>query len=141
LGHLALFGQSRDETADFIIKEMRSLEDKTFFMTDISFSPSGELFTLRRRHQGKPDKSVVLSLKQVDIYCCPTHHAGGSDFYKLVARSRGRDGQFTVNGLTFHGSVNLVGRSLDKRKMKALERAFGHMAALAGGRKELFDSK
>ena len=58
----------------------------------------------------------------------------------LMARSRGRDGLMTLNGLAFHGSVSLVGRSQDERKMKALERAFLHMTALAGGRKELFVS-
>ena len=139
LSQLVLFGQSREETADFIIKEIKSLEDKTFVVADASFSPTGDTFTFRRRHHGKPDKGVVLPLKNVDIYCCPTH-VGGSDYFKLVARSRGRDGLMTLNGLAFHGSVSLVGRSQDERKMKALERAFLHMTALAGGRKELFVS-
>jgi hypothetical protein len=83
---------------------------------------------------------LVIPLKNVDVYCCPTHHATGIDSYSLVVRSRGRDGLMTINGLAYHGTVSLVGRSHDERKFRALERAFAHLTALIGGRKELFTS-
>ena len=135
---VVLFSQTREETADFIIKEFKSLENKTYFMTEVAFSPTGDTFTLRRRRQNRPDKGLVIPLKHVDIYCRPTHHATGVDSYDLVARSRGRDGLITLNGLAFHGTVNLVGGSQDAWKIRALERAFVHLTALVGGRKELF---
>ena len=137
LAQPALFGQSRDETANFIIQEIKSLETKTYIVTEVAFSAPGDVFTFRRRRVGWPDKGLIIPLANADIFCSTYHRADGVNRYTLVVRSRGRDGLITVNGLHYRGTVNLVAME-DERKAKALERAFAHMAALVGGRKELF---
>jgi hypothetical protein len=136
---LALLAQAKNDTEKYIIDEIKSLESRNYFIRDIAFSPSGDTLTLVRGRSDKAgDKGTVIPLAKVDIYCVTVHRANGIDHYNLVARSRGREGNFILNGVKFNGVTNLVGMVQDERKAKALEKAFNRLTVLTTGRKELF---
>ena len=136
--NLFAFGQSKQETIDFIISEFKSIENNTYVFKDVTFSQGGAIFTFRRYRPGKPDKAVVIDLKDVDIYRVAIHHANGADFYNLDVRSLGRDGNFMANGLKYNGTWTLLGRIDSERKARALEKAFLRLTELTTGRKDLF---
>lgn len=138
LGPAALRGQTREETMNYIVDEFKSLENRTYTIREITFSPSADSFTFRRSRQGRKESGTTLKLAQVDIYCVTVHRANGIDHFNLVARSRGRDGVMLANGVKYQGAMPLIGTIENEKKVRSLEKAFARLTALVTGRKELF---
>ena len=138
LAPVAVLGQSREETMKYIIDELRSMESRAYTLREVSFSPSGDTFTYKRQRNGLPDKGTVIPLAKVDIYCVTVHRATGIDYANLVVRPRGKDGEFIANGFKTKGTMSLIGRIEDEKKVQALEKAFAHLTRLVTGRKDLF---
>jgi hypothetical protein len=133
-----LHGQSRDQTFAFLAGELHALASKDYYLREVSLSPDGQRFTFRNGFRGKPERSLVIPLEQVDIFYVTDHHPTGCDQYDLEVRSRGRDGAFFLNGSPFRGQKTLVKGLQSERKAKALDQAFNRLIELATGRKPLF---
>lgn len=138
LSQMFALAQSKEETINFLVSEFKSFEDRTFTIREFTFSPGGDTFTMKQGRQTKGDKGVVVPLKNVDIYCVPTHKPNGVDVYRIVIQSRGVNGMFMVNGVNFLGTYPIAGKIENERKAKALEKAFNHLIALVTDRKPLF---
>ena len=138
LGPVALLAQSREETMNYIVSEFKSLDSKTYTGREIAFSSSGDSFTFRRNRLGKPEKGTTFQLAKVDVYCVTLHRPRGIDRFRLMVRSRGKDGIFLANGVNFQGELPLASYCDNERKMRALEKAFLRLTTLVTGRKELF---
>lgn len=130
--------QTREATMQFITDEFKALGSFTYAVREASFSPDGATFTFRHGHQGHPAKATVIPLAKVDVYCVTVHRANGVDHYNLMVQSRGRDGDFLLNGLRFNGKALLIGPLQNERKARSLEKAFAHLTALATGRENPF---
>ncbi len=130
--------QTKEETMEFITRELRSYETRTYLIREAGFNASGDTFTIRRGLVAKRQRTLVIPLKNVDIFTVRIRQGSGVDSYNLVARTRGRDQPITVDNGLFYGTQNIIGRIENKRQALALEKAFGRMIELTTGRKSLF---
>jgi len=137
---LSAFGQSKEETMEFITREIKSFETRWYLIREVSFSPSGDTFTIRRGVVGRPERSLVIPLKNVDIYAQRIRHGNGTESWNLAVRCRGKDEPILVNNLSYNGTEHIIGRIENKSQAMALQRAFARLTTLATGRKELFAS-
>jgi hypothetical protein len=138
LGPSALPAQSREETLAFLAGEIKSLSDKDVYYREVTLTPDGKVFTLRRGRRGKADKSMVIPLEQVDIYLALENRTTGYARYDLKVRTRGQDGAISYNGQTFRGTKTLFRFLQDRRKARGMDQAFQRLIELARGRKPLF---
>ena len=138
LGPMAAPAQTREETIEFLKGEFKSFESKEYMYKDISFSPAGDAFTLRRSSQGKKDYVVTFQLKDVEVYKVTVNHANGIDKHALIVRNRGRDTHIMKDGYTFKGGLKITPNMENERKCLALERAFTRLTMLTTGRTFLF---
>jgi hypothetical protein len=135
------FGQTREATIDFILREIKSYDSPAFAVEETSFSQEGDLFKLRTRVVGFPDRTLEIPLKNVNIFARKIRRADGLESYNLRVRCRGRDASILVNTLKYRGYANILGRIEDRRQAEALERAFAHLTELTTGRKDLFTGR
>jgi hypothetical protein len=138
LGPSALPAQSREETLAFLNDEIKSLGDKDVYYREVSLSPDGKVFILRRSVRGHSDKGLSVPLDQVDIYLALDRQPKGYEWYDLKVRTRGQDGVMTYNGSPFRGTKTLFRFLYDERKAMALDQAFQRLIELARGRKAAF---
>lgn len=124
LGPTVLPAQSREETLAFLADEIKSLGDKDVYYREVSLSPDGRMFTLRRSVRGQTDKGLVLPLDQVDIYLALDRQAKGYEWYDLKVRTRGQEATLTYNGQPYRGTKTLFRFLYDERKAMALDQAF-----------------
>jgi hypothetical protein len=130
--------QSREETMAFLSDEIKSLGDKDVYYREVSLSPDGRVFTLRRSVRGQADKGLAVPLDQVDIYLALDRQPKGYEWYDLKVRTRGQEATMTYNGSPFRGTKTLFRFLYDERKAMALDQAFQRLIELARGRKPLF---
>ena len=138
LGPSVLPAQSREETLAFLSEEIKSLGDKDVYYREVSLSPDGKVFTLRRGVRGQADKSLVLPLDQVDIYLALDRQPKGYEWYDLKVRTRGQEATLTFNGQPYRGTKTLFRFLYDERKAMGLDQAFQRLIELARGRKPPF---
>jgi hypothetical protein len=136
------FSQTREETIEFITREIRSYESRTFAIRELAFQENGAVFKIRRGPSGGgPDKTLLIPLKNVNIFAARIRNPSGTETYNLAVRCRGKDQPITVNNLVYHGNENIIGRIPDRRQALALERAFAHLTELTTGRRDLFTGR
>jgi hypothetical protein len=134
-------GQTREATIDFILREIKSYDSRSFSIEEASFSQEGDIFRLRTRVVGFPDRTLEIPLKNVNIFARKIRRTDGLESYNLRVRCRGRDASILVNTLSYRGCENIIGRIEDRRQAEALERAFAHLTELTTGRKDLFTGR
>ena len=127
--------QTRDDAVTYIVDEFKSFESREYKYTEVAFSPSGDAFTLRRKHQDNKDYVLTFNLKDVDIYKVTVNHPNGINLHQLMVRPRGPAAGITRDGATFKGAVKMSPATENEPKILALERAFARMTELATGRK------
>lgn len=138
LGPAVLPAQSREETFAFLADEIKSLGDKDVYFREVSLSPDGRMFTLRRSVRGQTDKGMVVPLDQVDIFLALDRQPKGYEWYDLKVRTRGQEATLTYNGQPYRGTKTLFRFLYDERKAMALDQAFQRLIELARGRKPPF---
>jgi len=130
--------QTREETVDFITSEYKAFESDPYRFREITFSPSGDAFTLYRVAHGKKAYSVTFKLKDVEIYKVTINHANGINKHQLMVHLRGWAPRMMKNGAPFKGTMKITPAMENQRKCLALERAFARLTELTTGRKPLF---
>lgn len=130
--------QTREETIGFIVSEYRSFESREYKYKEITFSPAGDTFTIRRAAQGDKDYVVTFNLKDVEVYKVTINHANGINQHQLMVRNRGSETSIGRDGSTFKGAVKITPTIDNENKILALERAFTQLTLLTTGRKPLF---
>jgi uncharacterized protein YkuJ len=132
------FAQTKDETINFIKSEYRSFEKQEYMYKEIYFSPAGDAFTLRRSAQKRKDYLITFQLGDVDIYMVTVNHPNAVNQYRLMVRTRGREGSIAKDGSRFVGELKISPSINNEKKCLALERAFTRLTTLTTGRKFLF---
>ena len=99
--------QTREETIGFIVSEYRSFESREYKYKEITFSPAGDTFTIRRAAQGDKDYVVTFNLKDVEVYKVTINHANGINQHELMVRKPGQRDQHR------QGRLHLQGRGED----------------------------
>jgi hypothetical protein len=132
--------QTREETVDFIIGEYKAFESDPYRYREITFSPSGDAFTLYRVAHGKKAYEVTFKLKDVEIYKVTINHANGINKHQLMAHLRGWAPRMTKNGAPLKGPLKITPAIENENKCLALERAFARLTTLTTGRKVLFSN-
>ena len=132
------FAQTREETMEYITREIKSYETRTYLIREAGFSANGDTFTIRRGLVAKRVRTLIIPLKNVDIFAVRVRQGNGIDSYNLAVRTRGRDLPITVDNGAFTGTENIIGRIENRRQAMALEKAFGRLIELTTGRKNLF---
>jgi len=138
LGAGSAFGQTKEETMDFLVNEFKSFERKEYRFTEINFSPAGDAFTVRRNSKKHKDYALTFQLKDVEIYKVTVNHASGVNQFRLMVRTRGRDAYIGRNSHRYAGALKVSPNMDNERKCLALERAFARLTMLTTGRKYLF---
>lgn len=138
LGSGSAFGQTKEETMDFLVNEFKSFERKDYQFTEIKFSPAGDAFTLRRNSKKRKDYALSFQLKDVEIYRVTVNHANGINKFRLMVRTRGRESTIGQNSRPYMGALKISPTMDNERKCLALERAFARLTTLTTGRKYLF---
>lgn len=150
--------QTREETIEFITSEFKAFESKEYMYKDMTFSPSGDSFTIRRSSQGDKDYVLTIPLKDVEIYKVTLNHANGINKFQLMVRNRGRETSILKDGYKFQsgpkpgpgreggasdsysskGGLKITPAMENEKKCLALERAFIRLTMLTTSRKFLF---
>jgi hypothetical protein len=138
LGPLSAFGQTKEETMDFIVSEFKSFERKDYHAIEANFSPAGDTFTLKRRDPKHKDFALSFQMKDVEVYKVTVNHPNGIDQYRLMVRPRGRDGCIMKNSVRITTTVKLGPTMDNENQCRALERAFARLTTLTTARKYLF---
>jgi uncharacterized protein YkuJ len=138
LGPLPARAQTREETIEFLTSEYRAFESRGYLFKEITFSPAGDSFTLRRSAQGEKGYVISFNLKDVEIYKVTLNHANGINKFQLMVRARGRDAVISKDGNPVKMPLKISPAMDNERKAQALERAFTRLTALTTGRKFLF---
>ncbi len=138
LGSGSAFGQTKEETMDFLVNEFKSFERKDYQYTEIKFSPAGDAFSLRRNSKHRNGYALTFQLKDVEIYKVTVNHANGINQFRLMVRTRGRESSIGQNSRPIAGAVKISPTMDNERKCLALERAFTRLTTLTTGRKFLF---
>jgi len=139
----SLFGQSKIETVEFIIREMKSFGNDAQEIKEIEFSDNGSLCKIKTAVPGQMnEKTLEISLSEVDIFACTKIVKMGTDeyvyLYSLLASSRGRNGQIRKNLSKRSGTEIILQNTLNGQKIKGLESAFAHLTELVTGQKKTF---
>ena len=138
LGPVVAQAQSKEETIEFIKSEFKAFESKEYMYKDLSFSPAGDAFTIRRSAQGDKDYLIQFNLKDVEIYRVTINHGNGINKHALIVRNRGRETNLGKDGFTFKGGFKITPNMENEKKCLALERAFTRLTMLTTDRKFLF---
>jgi len=142
LGPVAAPAQTREETIEFITSEFKAFESKEYTYKDMTFSPSGDTFSIRRSSQGEKDFVLTFPLKDVEIYKVTLNHPNGINKFQLMVRNRGRDTSIQKDGHAFQssakGALKITPAMENEKKCLALERAFTRLTLLTTSRKFLF---
>lgn len=130
--------QTKEETIDFLTTEYRAFESRGYLFKELTFSPAGDAFTLRRSAQGEKGYVITFNLKDVEIYKVTLNHANGVNKYQIMVRTRGRDTNLRKDGNLVRTPLKISPAMENEKKAQALERAFTRLTALTTGRKFLF---
>jgi uncharacterized protein YkuJ len=131
------FGQSKDETIDFLTSEYRAFESRGYIYTELTFAPKGDSFTLKRVKDRGKDYLVSFNLRDVEIYQVTINSANGISKHQIMVRNRGRDTGIQKDGRNYTGVLKISPAMDNEKKCEALERAFNRLIALTTGRKYL----
>jgi hypothetical protein len=142
---ISLFGQSKPETVEFIIREMKSCENDVLEMKDVDFSDGYGTCKIKTGVPGQlNEKSLEFTLSEVDIFTSTKIVKTGKDeyiyVYSLLASPRGRNGGIRKNLSRNAGTEIILQNILNGEKVKGLELAFAHLTELITGQRKLFKS-
>lgn len=133
---LSLFAQSKQETMDYLVRELKSFEKDTFLVKEVSFSGDGSILTYRTYVPTTPERKLTLPLKDVNIFMTCRTNSKGPYTYDLVVETKNRTGRFQINDRNVFGTKRIIKGELNQNRIKALEKAFSHLSMLVGDGKE-----
>ena len=139
----SLFGQSKPETVEFIIREIKSCENDVLEVKDVDFSDSYGTCKIKTGIPGQlNEKSMEFTLSEVDIFTSTKIVKTGKDeyiyVYSLLASPRGRNVGIRKNLSRNTGTEVILQNILNGEKIKGLESAFAHLTELITGQRKSF---
>jgi hypothetical protein len=142
LGH-GLFGQSQAETTEYILRELKACGSDQFEVKEARFTDGDSVLRVTTAVLGQgTDRSLEMTLAEVDIYTKQTLVKAGKDdytyVYSLVATPRGRSGGLKRNMVRVAGSETILRNILNGKQVKGLELALARLTEIVAGRRALF---
>jgi len=127
-----LLAQSKPETENFIIREIKTFESDDFIMKDVSFSEGGSVFNLTTAAPNSSEDRLTFSLDNVNIFMAKRVTVKGHYLYDLVVETRGRGGKVKMNGGEVSGTFPMVKGIANKTRILSLVKAFTHLKKILG---------
>jgi len=129
--------QTKEETMDYIVREVKALETATLVVRDVRFTDDGKTFSYGSLLVGQKERTLSFPVDGVNYFVTETAGKGGPSF-SLSVEGRGRTPVVSVSGQRGNAPKAIAKNLPNGTKLKSLEKAFKHLAALLTGRKELF---
>jgi shikimate kinase len=139
--------QSKEETMDYIVRELQAAESEGYVVKEVAFSEGGSVLSYRTLITGNQERKLVIYLKDVNVFYKRLNTIKDNpeikrnqdlDYCDLLVESRAGKKGFRINGSAVEYPKKILENILNERKVKSLEKAFGHLIALISGRKEPF---
>jgi hypothetical protein len=143
LAGFQLFGQSQAETTDYILREFRACDNEQLEIKDVKFIDNDATFKLTTAIPGYlTEQTIEFPVAEMDVFTRTTLLRSGPDeqvyVYSLMVAPRGRSGGLRRNLARTAWPEALLRNHPNGRLVQGLERAFGRLAELVGGRRQLF---
>ena len=140
---LALPGQSKAETIEYLIREMKSFSNDRLEVKEVEFSDDTASCKIKTAVPGQIDeRTLEFSLSEADVYASTKIiKMPNEDYvysYSLLVSSRGASGGLRKNISRINGTEAIVQNVLNYQKIKGVESAFTHLAELVTGHKRTF---
>ena len=129
---IGLFAQSRVDTENFIIREIKTFENDNFTVKDVSFSGGGSVFNFTTYVPNNSDDRMTFALGNVNIYPAMKLTSNGLYRYDLVVETRGRNCKIRMNGGEVTGAIPMLRDVANKKVVDSLVKAFTHLKKLIG---------
>lgn len=131
----ALVAQTRQETMDFIVRELKSCENEQLEFKDIEFADAGRSCKIKLANPGQViEKTLEMTLSEVDVIASQKFVKFNNNeeiqVFSLLVSPRGRSGGLKRDHFRLSGPEVLVADHLSGTKIRGLEAAFAHLAEL-----------
>jgi hypothetical protein len=139
--------QSKEETMDYLVRELQAADSEGYVVKEVAFSEAGSVLSYRTLIPGNQERNLVIYLKDVNIFYKRINTIKDNpeikrnldlDYCDLLVESRAGKKGFKINGSAVPYPKKILENVLNERKVRSLEKAFGHLIGLVSGRKELF---